>query len=219
MTAAPKSAIGRLINEIEESLIAILLGLMTIVTFANVVVRYGFNGNILWALETTVFLFAWMVLLGASYCVKINAHLGVDALLNVMPAGMRRAVTIFAALCCITFAVLLFIGSWNYWYPFVTTQAWYETDDVPMPAFLQFLSDIFNEGERYEKIPRFIPYFIMPLSTALLSLRFLQAGWRIVNGSQLMLIASHEAEDMVEEASRKAEAEEAAQNNANEGTR
>ena len=49
---------------------------MTLVTFANVVARYVFNDNILWALETTVFLFAWLVLLGACYGVKTSLHLG-----------------------------------------------------------------------------------------------------------------------------------------------
>ena len=48
------------------------------ITFANVIARYAFNANILWALELTVFLFAWLVLLGASYAVKKGAHLGVD---------------------------------------------------------------------------------------------------------------------------------------------
>ncbi len=50
---------------IEETLIAVLPRLMTAITFANVIARYIFNDNILWALETTVFLFAWLVLLGA----------------------------------------------------------------------------------------------------------------------------------------------------------
>jgi C4-dicarboxylate transporter DctQ subunit len=36
-----------LIDTIEESIIALLLGLMTVVTFANVVARYAFNSNIL----------------------------------------------------------------------------------------------------------------------------------------------------------------------------
>ncbi len=44
--------------------------MMTLITFANVIARFGFNSNILWALEATVFLFAWLVLLGASYAVK-----------------------------------------------------------------------------------------------------------------------------------------------------
>ena len=56
MHAEPKTKFGRVINEIEETLIAVLLGLMTLVTFANVIARYVFNANILWALETTVLL-------------------------------------------------------------------------------------------------------------------------------------------------------------------
>ena len=43
------------------TLIAILLGLMTLITFANVIARYVFNSNILWAVEGTVYLFAWLM--------------------------------------------------------------------------------------------------------------------------------------------------------------
>ena len=59
-----------IVDQIEEKLIAVILGLMTVLTFANVVARYAFASNILWALEMTVFLFAWLVLLGAAYAVK-----------------------------------------------------------------------------------------------------------------------------------------------------
>jgi len=78
------------IDTIEETVIAFLLGMMTIVTFANVVARYVFNSNILWALELTVFMFAWLVLLGTSYAVKKTAHLGVDAILNIPVVVLRR---------------------------------------------------------------------------------------------------------------------------------
>jgi C4-dicarboxylate transporter DctQ subunit len=70
---------------IEETLIASILGIMTLITFANVVARYAFNQNILWALELTVFLFGWLVLLGASYAVKKSSHLGVDIVINMLP--------------------------------------------------------------------------------------------------------------------------------------
>ena len=56
MQFEPTTKLGRVVNSIEETLIAIILGLMTVVTFANVIARYVFNANILWALETTVFL-------------------------------------------------------------------------------------------------------------------------------------------------------------------
>jgi C4-dicarboxylate transporter DctQ subunit len=197
MAARAPGAIGRWVNEIEETFIAVILGLMTLITFANVIARYVFNDNILWALEATVFLFAWLVLVGAAYCVKTRAHLGVDLLLNAFPPAIARVFAILAVLACIAFSVLLLIGSWNYWEPFVGKRAWYEVDDIMMPGFLQFLAEWLNEGERYEKMPRFIPYFGLPLGVALLTFRFLQAGWDVVTGKQLLVIASHEAEDMI----------------------
>lgn len=184
-------------DTIEETFMAVILAMMTLITFANVVARYVFNSNILWALETTVFLFAWLVLMGASYGIKKRFHIGVDVVVNLLPAKARRICSVFAAVCCLAFAVLMLKGAWDYWYPFVGPQAFYETDDVPMPFFLQFFADWLNEGERYEKLPRFIPYAALPLSMALLVFRLLQATWRIITGQDDMLIVSHEVEDQI----------------------
>ena len=185
---------------LEESAIALILGLMTLITFANVLARYIFNSNILWALESTVFLFAWLVLLGMSYCVRINAHLGVDAIVNIVNPKVRRFLTLLAVAACLVFCLLLLKGAWDYWWKFATKASFLETSDVPMPFFLQFLADWMNEGEAYEKLPRFIPYAVLPLGMALLTFRFAQAGWRVWTGQQDLLIVSHEAEEMVAEA-------------------
>ncbi len=212
----PKTKLGRVINEIEETLIALILGLMTIITFANVVARYVFNTNILWALETTVFLFAWLVLIGASYCVKTRAHLGVDVVLNMVQPGVRRILALIAVAACLVFSVLLLIGAWNYWAPFAALpmldgtlkdQAWYEVNDIPMLGFLGFLEDSMNQGEAYEKLPRFIPYAALPIGLFLLTFRFLQAAWQVITGEIDIIIASHEAEDLVEEAAAQADKE------------
>ena len=80
-----------------------------------------------------------------------------------------------------------------------TERAWMETEDLPMPQMLQFLADWMNEGERYEKVPRWIPYLALPLGVGLLLIRLLQQGWRIVSGEIDMIIASHEAEELLEE--------------------
>ncbi|MFT6228467.1 MAG: C4-dicarboxylate transporter DctQ subunit, partial [Paracoccaceae bacterium] len=105
-------------DALEESLIAIILGAMTLITFANVVARYGFNSNILWALEATSFLFAWLVLLGASYCVKKNLHLGVDAVVNMFKPGPKRMLALVSSVLCVIYALLLLKGGWDYWAPF-----------------------------------------------------------------------------------------------------
>jgi C4-dicarboxylate transporter DctQ subunit len=199
MIEQTKSRYGHIVDEIEETSIAVCLGLMTLITFANVVARYLFNSNILWALELTVFLFAWLVLMGSSYAVKKNVHIGVDVVINMASPGIRKLLAILSVSACLAFSIMLLIGSWDYWYPFVTKRAFLETEDIPMPEALMFLADWLNEGERYEKIPRFIPYLALPLGMALLTFRFLQLGWKILIGHQDKIIASHEVEDELEE--------------------
>jgi C4-dicarboxylate transporter DctQ subunit len=85
----------------------------------------------------------------------------------------------------------------------VRGQGWYETQDIPVPVFLGWLADVFNEGYEYEKLPKVVPYLVMPLASALLVWRFVQAGQRVWRGEQDMLIVSHEAEEEVSEAAAK----------------
>ncbi|MGO4915679.1 TRAP transporter small permease [Pseudogemmobacter sp. W21_MBD1_M6] len=216
----PTSGMGRFIDTVEETLIAYTLGIMTVLTFVNVARRYLFNASLIWGLEVVLMLFAWMVLLGISYGVKKTTHLGVDAVTNLLPRGPRRALAIIAAFICVFYAVLLMKGAWDYWAPFagldVTSGRWFptgftptrsrafmETDQVPMPFFLNFLSDLINDGDAYGKLPDVVPYTMLPIGCALLLLRFVQATVRILRGTQDTLIVSHEAEDAVEDAAQK----------------
>lgn len=212
-----KTGPGGLVDRIEETLIALLLGLMTAVTFANVIARFVFNSNILWALELTVFTFGWLVLLGASYAVKKHAHLGVDAILNMLPPAPRRVLALIAVGCCLVFSLLLLKGSYDYWAVFADlpptsgrwfptgfdfdarSQSFYEVDDIPMVAPLRFLEDLINYGEYYEKLPKVVPYLVLPLSMLLLVIRFAQAGLQILRGEADRIVASHEVEDEIEE--------------------
>jgi len=212
---APSSKLGRTISHIEETFIAILLGLMVMVTFANVVLRYLFSSSLLWGLEVTLILFAWLVLFGISYGFKITAHLGVDAVLNMVTAGPRKIMVMLAAIVCIAYGGLLMKGAWDYWAPFggfqqttgrvlptgfndrTRDQGWYETEQVPIPFGQTFLEDTFNMGEEYEKLPRFIPYAMLPFGVALMLLRIIQATIGVAQGRRKSMIVSHEAEEAI----------------------
>lgn len=217
----PRGPVGRFVNSFEETAIAVILGAMTLVTFVNVVLRYGFNTGLIWGLEVTSYLFAWLVLFGVSYCVKTTSHLGVDALTSLFSPSVRKVVALIAGALCIAYAFLIAKGAWDYWAPFAgldaTTgrwfptgiadsrdQAWYVTNDVPMPEFLRFLEASMNEGEEYEKLPRFIPYVMLPIGALLLLFRFVQATYWIAVGRSNSLIVSHEVEDEIEEAAKRA---------------
>lgn len=221
------------LDGLEETLIAVILGLMTLITFANVVLRYtastgfgtymrevwGINGGLIWGLEATSILFSWLVLFGVSYCIKITAHLGVDSLINLFNRGIRRKLALFATAISIVYALLLLKAGYDYyanfanlpattghWFPTgfeemkpTSYRSWYEVDRVPMPDWLRFIEPMINEGEAYNKIPRFIPYIILPVGMALLLFRLVQAFIGLTKGSRETLIVSHEAEDDVKE--------------------
>lgn len=219
----PETALGRAVHAFEETVIAALLGLMTLVTFVNVVLRYLFNTGLIWGLELTLVLFAWLVLFGIAYGFKITMHLGVDAVLNMVSHGTRRVLSLMALAICLVYAVLLMKGAWDYWAPFAnlpsTTGRWFPTgfadmkpwdyrgyiptERIPLPEILRGpLEYLFlPEGEDpYEKLPAVVPYAMVPVAAALILFRLLEAGWRIVTGRQEWLIVSHEAEDAVAEA-------------------
>ena len=211
-----KTALGRIVNEIEETAIALLLGLMTLLTFVNVVLRYGFNTGLIWGLEAVTFLFAWLVLFGVSYTVKVTAQLGVDAVINLFSPPVRRILALVAGAVCVLYATFVMKGAWDYWAPFAgldatsgrwfptgfaetRDQAWYEVVDMPFPEWLRWIEPIMNEGETYRKLPRFIPYAILPFGMALLLFRFVQAFVRVWTGEATSLIVSHEAEDDIKD--------------------
>ncbi len=212
----PQSRFARFVDTIEVNAIALLLGLMTLVTFANVVLRKLFNSSLIWGLEVTLILFAWLVLFGISYGFKVTAHLGVDALVNVFPKKGQRVFALMSAAACLAYAFLMLKGAYDYWAPFAALQptdgrwfplgftegvrdrAFYITDQVPMLEIFRWLEDAINYGETYDKLPRVIPYFALPLFSALMLYRVIQATIRIIQGKQDSLIVSHEAEEEVE---------------------
>lgn len=212
-----ETALGRFINSFEENALALLLGLMTLVTFINVVLRYGFNSSLIWGLEVTLILFAWLVIFGVSYCVKVTAHLGVDVVTNLFQKRGRKRFALVSAVCCLIYALLLMKGAWDYWAPFAALQptdgrwfpmgfasgvrdrAFYVTDQVPMLEMFRWLEPLINYDEEYEKLPRVIPYVILPVGCALILFRFIEATYEILIDKRESLIVSHEAEDAVEE--------------------
>jgi C4-dicarboxylate transporter, DctQ subunit len=140
----------------------------------------------------------------------------VDALTNVFQPKGRRVLALMSAAICIIYTVLMLKGAWDYWAPFAglqqTTGRWfptgfdastrdrafYITEQIPMPQFLDFLADWVNQGEAWDKLPRLIPYLILPLGVFLILIRLIQATIEIVSGERQSLIVSHEAEDAVE---------------------
>jgi C4-dicarboxylate transporter, DctQ subunit len=174
------SSIGHVVNELEEGFIALLFAAMTLVTFSQVVARYVFNTGVVWALELTVYLFAWLVLFGMSYGVKVHAHLGVDAFVKLFASRTQRLFGLLVVAAGLVYGAILLIGSWEYvWKLF---RIGIESEDLP--------------------IPQWVPMAILPIGVALLMFRLIEGGVRIWRGEQTSLLADeaqHTIEDLLGE--------------------
>jgi C4-dicarboxylate transporter, DctQ subunit len=184
-------AFRNLTRRLEEAVIALLLAAMTIVTFSQVVARYVFNSGWPAALELTTIMFAWLVLFGASYAMRIGAHLGVDILIRLLPAPAYRAMTVLGALACIVYAGILFYGSCGD--PFATGQV----------CGAGYVGKMYAVGLKTSDLhwPRWAVYAILPIGMALFALRAGEAAVMILSGRRDGLAAGHEAEDLLREQS------------------
>ncbi len=105
---------GNIINKFEENFLSLLLVCMTLLVFSEVVLRFGFNTGIDWSQEVTLYMMAWFVLFGASYGVKVGAHIGVDSFVKLFPKKIRRVLGVISVAICIGYCVIFMIGAWNY---------------------------------------------------------------------------------------------------------
>ena len=63
----------KILDHLEEWIIATMLAAMTFLTFLQVVMRYVFNSGFSWALELTTVFFAFMIFVGISMaCVSVR---------------------------------------------------------------------------------------------------------------------------------------------------
>ncbi len=182
-------AFRRVIGRLEELVIALLLAAMTIVTFSQVIARYVFNSGWSSALELTTIMFAWLVLFGASYAMRIGAHLGVDVLIRLLPVPVFRAMAVFGALVCIVYAAILFYGACGN--PFVTGKL----------CGAGYVGKMYAVGLKTVDLhwPRWAVYSILPIGMALFALRAGEAAYMILKGRRDGLAAGHEAEDLLRE--------------------
>jgi TRAP-type transport system small permease protein len=94
-----------------EALIAACLAVMVVLVFGNVVLRYGFNTGITVSEEVSRWLFIWMTFLGAVVALKDHGHLGVDVVVQHLPASGKRVCLVAGHLLMLYIVVLLFQGS------------------------------------------------------------------------------------------------------------
>lgn len=163
----------RILDRLEEILIASLMAAATVITFAAVVHRYlstvpliqdyATRIDMTWAQELCVYMFIWVAKFGAAYGVRTGIHVGVDVLINRLPPATRGIVIIFGLLCGALFTgVIGSLGARFVWEIAHTDQV---SADMEAPMWLVYLA--------------------IPCGSYLMCLRFLQVAWRFARTGDL----------------------------------
>ncbi len=194
----------KIVEKFENNLLIILMALLTIVAFSQVIARYGFNTGWSGALEFSMVLFSWLILIGMSYGIKRSSHLGVDILLKATPKPIAKWLAIFGASTGLIYGLILLDASWlkavgvdtrsgaiDYWSKMYKINI--GTEELRWPIWIQ---ETFGVQDR---VQRWLVLIILPISLALVSFRSLQAMFEIYRGDREMVIAGHEAEELVKE--------------------
>lgn len=102
----------KFLNEhLEACFIVPLMFLMSIIIFIQVVMRYVFHSSLTWSEELARYLFVWLVYFSVAYTAKKEAHIRIDAAINVYPKKARPYVEIISETIVLVFAVFIAITS------------------------------------------------------------------------------------------------------------
>jgi C4-dicarboxylate transporter DctQ subunit len=165
----------KLLDHLEEWLIAFLMGAATLLIFVAVLHRYAagvpiplvqdalLSIHLSWAQELCIYMFIWMAKFGAAYGVRTGIHVGVDVLINRLPDGIRRKYILFGLFAGALFTGIVGTLGANYVWAIGHTD--------------QTSADL--------ELPLWIVYLCIPCGSYLMCFRFLQVAWSFFRTGEL----------------------------------
>jgi C4-dicarboxylate transporter DctQ subunit len=163
----------RILDRLEETLIATLMAAATLLIFVAVVHRYAFGIPVLhpymsaihlsWAQELCIYMFVWMAKFGAAYGVRTGIHVGVDVALARVDGRSYYRIVLFGLFCGALFTGV--IGTFGA--RFVWLMA--HTDEVSPDL----------------ELPSWIVYLAIPGGSYLMCFRFLQVAFAFARTGEL----------------------------------
>jgi len=181
----------KLLDRLEELLIAFLISGATLVIFAAVVHRFlaswnvpvvqdlALQINMSWAQELCIIMFVWMAKFGAAYGVRTGIHVGVDVVINRLSDSKRSRFVLFGLLsgalftCVVAVLGVSFVWENGAHYAFMHALGQASPDLFPGPT----TPDL--EWQTW------IVYSAIPLGTALMCFRFLQVAYTFFRTGEL----------------------------------
>jgi C4-dicarboxylate transporter DctQ subunit len=188
-----------IVNKLEEGVISLLLVAMTLMVFSEVVMRFGFGTGSLWIQELTLHASAWFVLFGASYGIKVGAHIGVDAVVKLLPEKIHRIVSVIAISGCLVYCGLFLYGSWIYLAKMY--QIGIGMEDVAFPHWFaglfsdEFAWEVLRIDSEDPKIPLWLAHGMLLVGLVMLAVRLVDLMWAVIIGKAEGFKFADEAEE------------------------
>lgn len=153
------SRLNSFLNRFEEVSTAFLFALAVALAFAEVVLRYLFN-NALGSMELVIFSLIWTSLIGASMGIRHGVHISVEILVDRLPHKLRKQMILVSLGISAAFTFFMFVFG------------------------MQILAFVFETGQTTPemRVPMWPFYVVIPLSTALMTIRFCQEIYYVLTG-------------------------------------
>lgn len=101
------------VTRLLEILLVSSLGLMAVLVFGNVVLRYAFDSGLAVSEELARLLFVWVVFLGAILASREHAHLGLDSVVRRLPVFWKKVFIVVTGVMMLGCCALFVWGGWQ----------------------------------------------------------------------------------------------------------
>lgn len=154
---------------LENGAAGVLIIFAAVMICVQVTTRTLFDYSFTWAEEAVRYAIIWLVFVGSAIAVRENAHISIEVLQNVLPARLVRVLRILVSGCGILTSLLLL---------------WYSGQLVAMMARLGQTSPALQ-------VPMYWFYLAIPVSAALMGVRFTEQLGHLVATSQRVGAPAH----------------------------
>jgi TRAP-type C4-dicarboxylate transport system permease small subunit len=88
------SAVDRQVVWINRALMIAALAAMSVIVFANVMLRYLTDASIVWSEEVARYLMIWLTFLGVGPVLRLGGHIAIDTLQEALPPRAAQALRV-----------------------------------------------------------------------------------------------------------------------------
>jgi TRAP-type C4-dicarboxylate transport system permease small subunit len=151
------AAMRFMLDRIVNGVLALILGAMTVLVFASVVLRYVMNSPVTWSEELASLLFAWITFVGAFVGFRSRSHIAIDTLVVFLSPSVRGAIgrmVDVVVLCVLGLfvwqGVRLCVTTWGLEFPAMEISRGYLYLSLPLGAALMIIAVV----ERWREVRR-----------------------------------------------------------------